>query len=261
LRMLPHWAIRPRQCPLSFVRNLLEPIMQKKRLKMTSFLSVMPVKPRWALLSILCVSAIVLLPGCSGRLARQGGAAYVDAETGCEEAERAVQRKDFQTAIVLYEQFLKKHPGNGLALYHLGFAYGQVGDRPQEVVSYQKALAAGLRNDVLLFNLGMAYGEMGEMEKAVTALRDAVALAPESADNHFGLGMAYQGIAEDDLAEHEFLKAIEIDPAHLDARLFLGMLYADAGDLQKARGQLEKILEIDPDYDLARDFLETILKQ
>jgi tetratricopeptide (TPR) repeat protein len=174
------------------------------------------------------------------------------------EADEALKRHDYQEGIRLHRKFLETEPDNALALYHLGYAYGQTGDHEREVVFYERAAALGFEQDNIFFNLGMAYGELNRIEEAVKAFQKALDLDPNSAENHFGLALAYQRSVADRLAEEEFLKAIEIDPSHVDARLYLSMLYADRGEMQKAASQLRDILKIDPSNGGARAFLKRI---
>jgi tetratricopeptide (TPR) repeat protein len=176
-------------------------------------------------------------------------------------ADDAMKRGDYHTALLLHERLLEKEPDNALALYHLGYAYGQTGNHQIEVHYYEKAIALGFTKDAIFFNLGMAYGELNQIEKSLKAFERAVSLDPDNADNHFGLALSYQRRLTDELAEVEFLKAIEIDPKHIDARLYLSLLYADMGELHKASQQLRTILEIDPNHAGARDFLKRIEKE
>ncbi len=173
-------------------------------------------------------------------------------------ADEALKRHDYKEGIHLHRKFLETEPGNALALYHLGYAYGHTGDHEREVLFYERAAALGFEEDNIFFNLGMAYGEMNRIEEAIKAFQKALDLDPDSADNHFGLALAYQRGVADRLAEEEFLKAIELDPSHVDARLYLSMLYADRGDMQKAASQLRHILKIDPSNSGAREFLKRI---
>ncbi|MFH1624304.1 MAG: tetratricopeptide repeat protein [Pseudomonadota bacterium] len=176
-------------------------------------------------------------------------------------ADEAMRREDYQVAVELHQRFLEKESGNGLALYHLGYAYGQTGDHVKEILHYKRAIALGFGEESIYFNLGMAYGELNQTEESIQAFKKALDINPKSSDGHFGLALAYQTNSDTKLAEEEFLKAIEIDPDYIDARLYLGMLYADTGDLQKAGDQLRKILEIDPSHEIAREFLEKIEKE
>ena len=207
-----------------------------------------------------CLAGLCLGAGCSKGV--PGKRSVVEKAWTCDRAaDDAMQRKDHGAGILLHQRFLEKEPANGLALYHLGYAFGQTGNHLKEVSYYEKAIALGFKIDRIFFNLGMAYGELNQIEKSIRAFRKAVEINAESADNHFGLAMAYQRSLADKLAQEEFLKAIKIDPGHVDARLYLSMLYADMGELQRAREQLRKILEIDPTHMTARMFLERIEKE
>jgi tetratricopeptide (TPR) repeat protein len=179
-----------------------------------------------------------------------------------DEADRAMYLQDYQTGILLHERVLEKDPTNALALYHLGYAYGRIGDHRKEVFHYEKAIASGFSSDRIYFNLGMAYGELSEIEKSISAFKKALEINPESSNSHFGLAMVYyqKGFA-DKLAEEEFLKAIDIDPIDIDARLYLSILYADRGEIQKACHQLREILKIEPTNARARGLLEKIEKE
>ncbi len=175
-----------------------------------------------------------------------------------KEADDAMLREDYEAGILLHQGFLEKEPANGLAWYHLGYAYGQMENHVKEILHYEKAIDLGFKQDGIFFNLGMAYGELNQIEESIGAFKRALDINPDSADNRFGLAIAYQRSVADKLAEKEFLEALNLDPAHVDARLYLSILYADMGELQKASEHLRKILEINPSHRGAREFLERI---
>ena len=171
----------------------------------------------------LSLAALCLGAGCSkGILHKRPKPGKI--WTCDKEADKAALREDYETSILLHQAFLKREPGNGLAMYHIGYAYGRMGDHLKEVSCYEKAIALGFKTDHIFFNLGMVYGELNQTEKSI----------------------------------HAFKKAIKIDPRHLDARLNLGILYSEMGEFQKAREQLHKILEIDPAHIPAREILKAI---
>jgi tetratricopeptide (TPR) repeat protein len=206
---------------------------------------------------VLFMASLFLGAGCARREVREEP---VPAKrwTCNREADEALKRHDYREGIRLHLKFLEEEPGNALALYHLGYAYGHTGDHEREVFFYERAASLGFEEDHIFFNLGMAYGELNRIEEAIKAFQKALDLDPHSADNHFGLALAYQRSVADRQAEEEFLKAIEIDPAHVDARLYLSMLYADRGEMEKAASQLRDILKIDPSNSGAREFLKRI---
>jgi len=209
---------------------------------------------------VFCLAGLISGVGCSkGFLERRPA---LEKRWTCDKAaDEPMKQHDYEAAILLHQRLLEKEPTNGLALYHLGYAYGQTGDHPKEALYYEQAIDLGFKEDSIFFNLGMAYGELNQIENSIYAFNKALNINPYSADNHFGLALAYQRSVADTLAEKEFLKAIKIDPAHVDARLYLSMLYADMGELKKAGEQLRGILEIDPTHRGAHEFLERIEKE
>jgi tetratricopeptide (TPR) repeat protein len=209
---------------------------------------------------IVCLAVLISGAGCSrGFLEKSSPLAK---QWKCDkEADAAMKRHEYAAAIRLHQRFLMEEPGNGRAMYHLGYAYGQTGDHHKEVAYYEKAIDRGFEKDNIFFNLGMAYGELNRIEKAIFAFKKAMDINPNSADTHFGLALAYQKSAADTLAEEEFLRALSIDPDHVDARLYLSMLYADMGEFKKASEQLRGILKIDPHHKEANEFLKRIEKE
>lgn len=211
----------------------------------------------YALGLLCCLIALCLGAGCAKReIVKES--VPVRRWTCDKEADEALKRHDYKEGIRIHRQFLETEPGNALALYHLGYAYGQTGDYEREAFFYERAATLGFEQGDIFFNLGMAYGELNRIEEAIGAFKKALKLNPDSADNHFGLALAYQRSVADRLAEKEFLKAIEINPSHVDARLYLSMLYADRGEMQKAAAQLRDILKVDPSNSGAREFLKRV---
>jgi tetratricopeptide (TPR) repeat protein len=243
------WAVNI----ISFLHRGLRPNMSgcvKKKLKFICLGGLM-----------LCLIVGSTETGCSKKIGETGS------DPGnigpCDdEADRAMHQQDYQSGILLHERLLEKDPGNALASFHLGYAYGQIGDHRKEVFYYEKAIASGFSTDRIYFNLGMAYGELSEIEKSIAAFKKALEINPESSNSHFGLALAYyQNGFADDLTEGEFLKAVDIDPTNLDARLYLNIFYVERGKIQKASHQLREILKIDPTNTRARELLEKIEKK
>jgi tetratricopeptide (TPR) repeat protein len=206
---------------------------------------------------MLFMLALLQGSGCS-RVSVEKPPVSVEKKTCDLRADTAMRIEAYKTSINLHQDFIEKEPENELALYHLGFSYGQTGDYEKEVLYYEQAIALGFKEDQVFFNLGMALGEVNQLEKAIDAFKEGLALNPVSADNYFGLGLTYQTLGRNQAAEEALMKAIEIDPENLDARFHLSELYADMGHFLKARFQLRQILEIDPSNMRARYMLDNL---
>jgi tetratricopeptide (TPR) repeat protein len=169
----------------------------------------------------------------------------VQKEWRCDEiADAAVQRQDWDLALSRHQALLDKTPSNCLAIYHLGYIKGNLGDRHEETVLYEKAIQCGLdKDDHLYFNLGMAYAETDRMEKALAAFKKAVSLNSQNAENFFGLGLVAKWAGHTDRAKTALHQALELDPQHWEARILLTGIYLDEGRLDAAQPHLEFLLK------------------
>jgi tetratricopeptide (TPR) repeat protein len=239
-------------------RMKLRPDVIRADLEAKTFLSALCFE-KTATLAYLLISVFTLCStmGCSKRVPVEEPVS-VEIWSCDESADEAMKRRDYLKSLLLHKQFLRSDPGNGLALYHLGYSYGQTGNHEMEASYYEKAITLGYEDDAAYFNLGMAYGELGQLEKSIDAFKEAIAINPNRADHYYGLGLAYDRMGAGKLAEEAYRKAIHLDPEFLHARLGLSMVYADRGEFQKAADQLRKILELDPNHREARELLEKL---
>jgi tetratricopeptide (TPR) repeat protein len=205
-----------------------------------------------------------LLGGCATQFNEEPKvmpAAHEKSDTTEQHAFQAMASGDYQTGIRLYEQIIAKDPNNALAHYYLGYAYGQTGNRLDEVDFYKKAVSLGYKTDQIYHNLGEAYLELGQVTESIRAFKQGLAINSNSADNHFGLAKAYHETQSWHLAEQELLKTIGLEPRVVEFREFLGLFYMERRDFLKAAEQFEQILEIDPDHEGARLYLNQLVKQ
>ncbi|MFH1487759.1 MAG: tetratricopeptide repeat protein [Pseudomonadota bacterium] len=184
-------------------------------------------RPFFRFLALPCLFYLIVDAGCAPQW-ETAKEPLRQSKWACDkEADDLMQRGDIEEAVIRHQKYLEKFPDNALALYHLGYAYGRMGDHIKEVAFYNKAVALGLKNEQIYFNLGMAYGESNQPDQAVRAFLMGLEINPESLDNRFGLAMAYH----------------------------------QKGASQKAVEQLKKILKIDASYSQAREWLERIEKK
>jgi Flp pilus assembly protein TadD len=168
--------------------------------------------------------------------------------------------ENYPETIRRHVEVIKHHPDNALAHYHLGFAYGLIGQHQKELREYQKAVDLGLSNWELFLNLGLLYLEGQRFEAATQVLKLAAMLAPAQPEPHFNLGLAYEQRGMLAQAEQEMLVALKLDPRQADAHNTLGVIYAEQGDYERARAVWTELIDEVPDYEPARDNL-AILKR
>jgi Flp pilus assembly protein TadD len=160
--------------------------------------------------------------------------------------------EDYSEAIRRHRVVVNDDPTNALAHYHLGFAYGVVGQHRQELAEYQKAISLGLDDWQLFLNLGLLYLETGQTRDATQVLRLAALLAPDHPETHFNLALAYERRGALAQAEQEALLSLRIDPRQPDTRNTLGAIYAEEGNYVKADRVWNELVNENPDYAPAR---------
>ena len=160
---------------------------------------------RLLLLAGLFLFLVIPYQSTGFRKSSNGKEAKPEQKWTCDaKADEAIKQGDYEAGISLHESFLGEQPQNAVALYHLGYAYGQIGSHSLEVRYYERAISLGLRSDQIYFNLAMAYGKMNQRDKSVEALKKALEINPDNADCHFELAMAYVENIEKILAEQVF---------------------------------------------------------
>jgi tetratricopeptide (TPR) repeat protein len=176
------------------------------------------------------------------------------------QADYYLAMEDYPDAIRRHLVVIREHPDNALAHYHLGFAYGVIGQHRPELREYQRAVDLGLDDWQLFLNLGLAYLEDGQLQDATQMLRLATLLGPYQPETHFNLGLTYERRGMLAEAEREMLFSLKLNPQEVDARNTLGLIYAEEGRYPLAREEWSDLLSADPAYTPARENL-TILRR
>jgi tetratricopeptide (TPR) repeat protein len=166
--------------------------------------------------------------------------------------------ENYPEAIQRHLVVIQEHPENALAYYHLGFAYGMVGDRQRELADYQKAVALGLSDWDLFLNMGLVYMESGRLDSASQVLQLAALLGPYRPETHFNLGLLDERLGMYQKAAQEVLLSLRIDPNQNDARNMLGVIYAEQGNFERAHQEWADLIKSNPGYAPARANLQIL---
>jgi len=198
----------------------------------------------------LTVTATALLIVLSA--AATGMAAAADEQICDVTADFALGVEDYPRAIILHRKLLESHRNDALAHYHLGFAYGMVGQRAEEVTEYLEAAALGLHKWDLFLNLGLAYLEQQQLAKAAAAFETAVSLGPEHAETHLNLAIVYERERKLREALQEITASRRLAPEDPEAGNTNAIICAEMGDLACARDIWITLVRTVPDYTPAR---------
>lgn len=173
-----------------------------------------------------------------------------------EYADVPLRQGYFEEAIEQHLKVLAQDPGNALAHYHLGYAYGQLGVHDDEAVEYLKAFDLGLERGDLFYNLGMAYMELEDYSRAEQAFHRAVDIEPSYGENHRALGTAYYKQEYYHDAIISCRKATILTPDDPDSWHCLAVAAAKANEVGESWAAVKQLRNLDPDYRLDPVLLE-----
>jgi tetratricopeptide (TPR) repeat protein len=206
--------------------------------------------------------AVAVLAALTAFLAAAGSAvadARLEMVVICDAAaDYPMLTENYPEAVRLHLRVLAEDPDNALGHYHLGFAYGMLGDHTQELVQYRKAADLGLRRWDLFVNLGLANFEAGDLAAAADALTEAMVIQPNRPEPHFNLGLVYERRRMLPQAEREFRAALQLNPNQPDASNMLGVIYAEQQDIPSARRIWTELVSKYPNYGPARENLSIL---
>ena len=147
----------------------------------------------------------------------------------------------------IYQQILKDHPNQPVALRLLGTLAHQVGKNDLAVDLISKALTINPGDAEAHNNLGITLFELRRPEEAVASHRRALAIRTDYAEAHSNLGNALTELGHLDEAIASYQKALAIEPDFADAHRNLGGAFKESGKLEEAVTSFRKALAIKPD--------------
>ena len=201
----------------------------------------------------------------------------------------------YENDFTLWEDSVKRHGNNTVAVMYLGLTYWGKGDHDsamkhlqiatelnpkniraqvymarileeqkdfvQAIHIYENVIQQSPETASPYNHLAVLYGNQGKLGKAILLLEKAVSLDPEFGLAYFNLGVfQYQvGDLDKSLAAHQ--KAVEVEANNFRFHYQLGMFYlknTDRGDL--GRHHLEESIQLNPDRPDAGKIRQMILK-
>jgi protein O-mannosyl-transferase len=150
----------------------------------------------------------------------------------------------FQTDLGLWEDTLRKAPGNSRAHQYYGSALVQAGRIDDALREFE--ISARIRPLHFTFGkLGFAYFQKGRLEDAREALERAVRLKPDYADHRANLGTVYFQLNRWQDALDQFKQAVAQAPRNVFARTNLATVLGRMGRYQEAITEFEYVSRLD----------------
>jgi Flp pilus assembly protein TadD len=235
--------------------------------------------------------------GQSGATVRHHRVAERTIRPEVEQAEAAIDAKNYSQAEQLLKQAVTSGPADYRAWFDLGFVYTATERRADAIAAYRKAVAA--KPDVFEsnLNLGISLAAAGDADaatflraatqlkpsakpeeglarawlslghvlekkqpiEALAAFRKAAALQPKNPEPHFAAGVLLEQQNDFSAAEKEYKQAAELDPRSTDALAGLVNLYTRAKRLPEAETALRQYIAANPQNPAAHTQLARVL--
>jgi Flp pilus assembly protein TadD len=178
------------------------------------------------------------------------------------EADAAIDRQDYPTALKLLSALAEKSPNDARLLYDLGFTQDALDQTSAAETSYRNAIAAAPNFLEPHVALGLLLARSGKLADARAELDKATTL---TADNPTVKARAYRALARIDQhtrpsdASDELLSALKISPETSDDILLTGELAEASDDLPAAEASYRRVLAADSQNTAATAALTHIL--
>jgi Tfp pilus assembly protein PilF len=233
--------------------------------------SLIPLRPRGISgISVIIFSTVLLaggyvhaqLPAGTTDTTAQPQAAPQDPFRA--EANAALDRQDYPTALKLLTTLAEKNPADAHLLYDLAFTQDAL-DQPAAEATYRRAITADANYFDPHLALGLLLARNGKLAEARTQLALATTL---TTDNQLLKARAYRALARIDrtlnpaAASDELLSAMKISPETTDDVLLSGELAEASGDPASAEVAYRRLLAADPeDQDATAALIHLLLSQ
>jgi protein O-mannosyl-transferase len=160
-------------------------------------------------------------------------------------------------AIEQYQEAIRLKPDYVAARDDLGLAYDSKGLVDEAIEQYRVVTRLQPGDAEAHYNLGIDFMTKGLTAEAVKEYKTAISLRPDYADAYNNLGNAYLATGVTDLAIKQFQTATRLDPDCLEAHYNLGLIYLNRKEQARAVREFEEVLRVSPDNVKARQLLDS----
>jgi Flp pilus assembly protein TadD len=162
-----------------------------------------------------------------------------------DEAQRDIDKNDFEAAIPPLQKFLAEKPDVAWAHFQLAYAYTALKRVPEARAEYEHAIVRDPKMSEAYLNLGILLTEP-EPAAAVAPLRKAVELLPAQSRPRILLGVAQERSGDFPGAADSFEGAVHLDPRDTEAALHLAKLYLHLKRPADAESKFRGVLQVQP---------------
>jgi tetratricopeptide (TPR) repeat protein len=162
------------------------------------------------------------------------------------EAAALHQHGDLRAAEAIYRELLRRHPGNGDALFRLGLLLGQTDRLAEAVEMFSAALLIAPDFARLWAEQAAVQMRLGRFDPAVASYNRLIALRPDDAEAFNNRGAALSRLARPAEALVDFDSALAVRPDLPEALCNRGSALLALGRVAEALADYDRSLELRP---------------
>jgi tetratricopeptide (TPR) repeat protein len=170
------------------------------------------------------------------------------------QGQRALRKRDVDTAIAAFEGALRANPDLFLSHYYLGYAYQSKQDWENTGTQFSLFLMRVDEDDPIAARIvfhatrqgGLALARTETPTRAVPYLEKIVDADPKDVDVHFYLGVALLAAQRRGEAKKLFARVIELDSDYAEAYYYAGRIAFDEQDAETAGQRLARFVRLQP---------------
>jgi tetratricopeptide (TPR) repeat protein len=171
------------------------------------------------------------------------------------------KKRDYASAMKVYEGMLKSKPGYIPALFSQAAVYEMTGKQKEAIKNYRAIIEKSENYVPALNNLAYAYVEGGgSREEALKLAMKAYTTAPNNGAVIDTLGYVLLKNGKKDDAKRLLERAVVLLPGNSSVHYHLALAYRETGDKEKAKAELMKAIERKnfPEYEKAAKLLQEL---
>jgi tetratricopeptide (TPR) repeat protein len=160
----------------------------------------------------------------------------------------SLAKENYEQAIKIAKDGLKRHPKSYDLWQYLGFAYMALGYADAAVKAYKKLvkIGAGEAKIAAHYNLAVAYHKQPDLDEAVKNYKVVLKRHPDNSIVLFNLSQAYMGMGNLNSAKKALKKNLSLDPNCTESLNCLGQIFLSEGKKQAAIRAFKQCIDTDP---------------
>ena len=171
-----------------------------------------------------------------------------------EEGNAFFKEGKYDTALLMYEEFLAKNPGAYQVLLNIGDCHREKGEYDKAIESYNKLIEQAGTDSTMgknmgakgLAAIGLCHLKQDKLIEAQEYFKKSIEMAPQDEVLPFNVAEIYFSNSQIDDAIKYFEMATQIKPDWPDPYFRVAYAYLNKGDSAKAIENLEKFIKLEP---------------